>query len=80
MTLAQLKRISTSTSQRKLELLYPFLIKYMTMYDISTKARISAFIAQVIHESASFVYMAEIASGKAYEGRKDLGNVQKAMV
>ena len=77
MTLAQLKRISTRTSQRKLELLYPFLIKYMTVYDISTKARISAFIAQVIHESGSFNYFAEIASGKAYEGRKDLGNIQK---
>jgi len=77
MTLEQLKRIATHASQRRLELVYPFLIKYMTMYDISTKARISAFIAQVIHESGSFNYFAEIASGKSYEGRKDLGNTQK---
>ena len=77
MTLDQLKKIALHARTRRLETIYPFLIKYMTMYDISTKARISAFIAQVIHESCSFVYMAEIASGKAYEGRKDLGNIQK---
>lgn len=27
-----------------------------------------------MHESCDFKYMEEIASGKAYEGRKDLGN------
>ena len=77
MTLDQLKKIALHARTRRLETIYPFLIKYMTMYDISTKARISAFIAQVIHESGSFNYFTEIASGKAYEGRKDLGNVQK---
>ena len=30
----------------------------------------------MIHESGSFRYTKEIASGKAYEWRKDLGNVQ----
>lgn len=34
-------------------------------------------MAQVLHESGSFRYMEEIASGSAYEGRKDLGNVCK---
>lgn len=34
------------------------------------------FVAQVLHESAGFVYQEEIASGAAYEGRKDLGNTQ----
>jgi len=34
-----------------------------------------SFIAQVAHESGSFHYLKEIASGKAYEGRKNLGNV-----
>ncbi len=32
------------------------------------------FIAQCGHESGGFRYMEEIASGAAYEGRKDLGN------
>jgi putative chitinase len=39
-------------------------------------ARIAAFIAQLAHESGEFRYTQEIASGAAYEGRKDLGNTQ----
>lgn len=38
--------------------------------------RFAHFFAQLGHESGSFQYMEEIASGQAYEGRKDLGNVQ----
>lgn len=38
--------------------------------------RLAHFIAQVAHESGGFVYMEEIASGAAYEGRADLGNTQ----
>jgi putative chitinase len=38
--------------------------------------RLAHFLAQLIHESGSFRYMEEIASGQAYEGRKDLGNTQ----
>lgn len=37
--------------------------------------RLSHFMAQLVHESGSFRYMEEIASGQAYEGRADLGNV-----
>jgi predicted chitinase len=43
---------------------------------ISTPARLAAFLAQVGHESAELRYFEEIASGQAYEGRKDLGNTQ----
>lgn len=49
----------------------------MQEFDINTAARQAAFIAQCGHESGSFVYMEELATGQAYEGRKDLGNVQK---
>lgn len=38
--------------------------------------RLAHFMAQLIHESCGFRYMEEISSGQAYEGRKDLGNVQ----
>lgn len=38
--------------------------------------RLAAFIAQLAHESGEFRWMEEIASGAAYEGRKDLGNTQ----
>lgn len=38
--------------------------------------RLAHVMAQLVHESGSFRYMEEIASGAAYEGREDLGNVQ----
>ena len=38
--------------------------------------RIAHFMAQLVHESGGFRYMEEIASGAAYEGREDLGNVK----
>ncbi len=37
--------------------------------------RAAAFLAQLAHESGEFRYMEELADGKAYEGRKDLGNI-----
>jgi predicted chitinase len=43
-------------------------------FDINTRRRAAMFIAQVAHESGGFRYREEIASGAAYEGRRDLGN------
>lgn len=48
----------------------------MAEFGIDTHRRQAAFLAQVCHESGSLRYLREIASGKAYEGRADLGNVQ----
>ncbi|HEX8258426.1 MAG TPA: glycoside hydrolase family 19 protein, partial [Allosphingosinicella sp.] len=42
----------------------------------ATPLRFAHFLAQLGHESGGFRYMEEIASGEAYEGRRDLGNVQ----
>jgi len=44
--------------------------------DIVTAPRIAAFLAQILHETAGFQFLTELASGEAYEGRKDLGNTQ----
>ncbi len=44
--------------------------------EIETPLRICHFMAQLAHESAHFRTTREFASGNAYEGRKDLGNVQ----
>lgn len=43
---------------------------------ITTPRRIAAFLGQVGLESLDFRYFEELASGSAYEGRKDLGNTQ----
>ena len=52
----------------------PYLNKYWDIFQVNTKDRQAAFLAQVGHESGQLRYSEEIASGKAYEGRKDLGN------
>lgn len=41
-----------------------------------TPLRLAHFMAQLCHESGAFRYMEEIASGQAYEGRRDLGNTE----
>lgn len=51
--------------------------RYFSEYGIlDTAGRLAHFMAQLVHESGSFRYMEEIASGSAYEGRADLGNTQ----
>src|SRR5918992_4090119 len=46
----------------------------MREHEITTPLRARMFLAQVMHESAALRYFEEIASGAAYEGRRDLGN------
>ena len=48
----------------------------MEKCNINTPGRIRHFISQCSHESVCGVYTKELASGQAYEGRKDLGNTQ----
>ncbi len=55
---------------------YEPLVAGMTRHKITTPLRMAHFIAQLAHESASFRFAEEIASGDAYEGRSDLGNTQ----
>ena len=42
----------------------------------TTVSRAAMWCAQLGHESSGLRYMEEIASGAAYEGRRDLGNTQ----
>ncbi len=49
--------------------------KCLVQFDITTLSRIRHFMAQIGHESGGLVWFAELATGAAYEGRKDLGNI-----
>lgn len=51
-----------------------FLNKTLEKYQINTPLRVSNFLAQCLHESGNFKYTKELADGKAYEGRSDMGN------
>ncbi|MFL6257928.1 MAG: glycoside hydrolase family 19 protein [Pyrinomonadaceae bacterium] len=53
----------------------PRLIAAMVEFDITNYLRASAFLATIALESGELKYFEEIASGAAYEGRRDLGNV-----
>lgn len=71
-----------------LQLIFPYTnssifkthVKYLNealgKYKINlTKTRLSYFLAQIGHESGGFRYSLELASGEAYNNRKDLGNI-----
>lgn len=55
------------------------LTEAMNKYEINSKERIAAFLAQIAHESGELRYVKEIwgptEAQKRYEGRKDLGNI-----
>lgn len=51
--------------------------KYAKEFGIDSPQRWAHYLAQIAHESMELRYSEEIASGKAYEGRKDLGNIYK---
>lgn len=46
----------------------------MEMFNISTPVVQAMFLAQIMHESGGGIWLTELASGQAYEGRADLGN------
>ncbi|MGH8476894.1 MAG: glycoside hydrolase family 19 protein [Methylococcales bacterium] len=50
---------------------------YADYFGIDSVLETKHFIAQIAHESDQWNAYQEYASGKAYEGRKDLGNVRK---
>lgn len=68
-------KIIVPFASRRAEVLAPLLSSTMNEFEIDTPKRQAAFIAQLAHESGSFLYVREKTDGRAYEGRQDLGNV-----
>ncbi len=73
MTLGQLKESTCSSTVNALKFL-DFVNETCLKYEINTPSRQLNFLAQVGHESGGLFYTEELASGAAYEGRKNLGN------
>ncbi len=77
--LAVAPRLSGAKAEAQLRIvgeISGFFSPVLDSYAINTRLRIAHFMAQVTHESAGFCTTEEFASGAAYEGREDLGNVQ----
>lgn len=52
-----------------------YIEKAIQKANINDPVEVAQLLAQLGHESMGFTRLEEIASGRAYEGRKDLGNV-----
>lgn len=54
----------------------PLAERAMVEANITTARRARFFLAQCLHESAGLRWSTELADGTAYEGRRDLGNLE----
>lgn len=75
-TKEMLKKLAPSANDAIITHLAQHLDEQLAKYDIGNYLRICHFLAQAAHESAGFKVLEEYASGAAYEGREDLGNVR----
>jgi predicted chitinase len=71
----QLRAIMPNLPLARAQQLLPYLNDAMIAGGINTPLRQAAFLAQLAHESVGLTAFEEYASGAAYEGRSDLGNV-----
>jgi predicted chitinase len=70
-----LRRLAPNLSISESQELARDLAYAMVKHNITTRRRALMFLAQCAHESGGFHWREELASGEAYEGRVDLGNV-----
>lgn len=75
LTIDILKKAMPNATMANCSRYLPHLNATIEKYAIDTPMRVAHFLAQIAWESGSLRYSTELASGLAYEGRKDLGNV-----
>lgn len=75
-TFTALFRKLGASQERAEELALAANVHFLAYGIMDSALRLAHFMAQLCHESGSFRYMEEIASGAAYEGRANLGNTQ----
>ncbi len=75
-TRAQLVKIMPNAGSRA-DTYLPIINGWAEHFHINTPLRMAHYLAQIAHESGELRYTKELASGRAYEGRKDLGNTQQ---
>ncbi|WP_312629012.1 hypothetical protein [Scandinavium sp.] len=75
-TYEQLKAMLPADKEKYVQIYLEPLNETMKLFEINTPLRKAHFMAQILHETGFFKYTEETASGKAYEGRSDLGNNQ----
>jgi len=72
----QIRRIMPQAMSERVKEFVKSFNDYAETFGINTPMRVAHYIAQVAHETGQLKWLEEIASGKQYEGRKDLGNVK----
>lgn len=55
---------------------FPIIAAECQRQGVNDKAQVAYILATTVHESGAGAYMEEFASGRAYEGRRSLGNTQ----
>ena len=75
MTLGQIKETTCSSTTNAAKFM-DAINATCDKFQINTPIRQLCFLAQVGHESGSLFFTEELATGAAYEGRKNLGNTQ----
>jgi putative chitinase len=71
-----LQKIMPKLSDARADECLPYLDEAMVEADITTPKRQATFLAQLAFESGELRFFEEGASGKQYEGRRDLGNTE----
>lgn len=76
LTLEELQAICPSLPTKRAEEYFPHLLRALKEWEIASPDRVAAFLGQLCHESGELRWWQEKTSGKAYEGRADLGNTE----